>query len=253
MRKNSLWLLLLAILLIATMWLPTQGNRITLEQILATPQLSSDWLDWLGYDELGRSVSARLLEGLQTAMVIAITVVLLSMLLGVSVGIVAGFIGGWVDALILRIIDMFLAFPGLLLAILFSALLGPGLSNLVFALAVVGWVGFARITRAQVLSLRTQDYIIAAQAQGVSSLRIMVRYLLPMLTSVILVEATFAFAAAILAEAGLSFLGLGIQPPDASWGQMVRIGAQYMLVAPHLVIAPGAAIWLSVLLINLAG
>lgn len=228
-------------------------NQIHLTMILEVPDFTGSWSGWLGYDELGRSVLERLLAALEPAFTIAIFVVSISMLLGVSIGLSSGFIGGWFDVVVVRIIDMFLAFPGLLLAILLSALLGPSLINVVIALSVVGWVGFARISRSQAMSLRDREFILAAKSQGIINQQIVLRHLLPLIFSPILVEATFAFAAAILAEAGLSFLGLGIQPPDPSWGQMIRTGAQYMLVAPHLVLVPGIALWLSILLINTAG
>ena len=264
------WLLLVVMILAFFTALSTavseDGNLIVLPMILQPPAWSigdvsvvTDGLDlpfwhaWLGYDELGRSVSVRLLIGLQTASSIAVVVVFISMLIGTTIGVLAGYLGGWLDVICMRTIDVFLAFPGLLLAILLSALLGPGIENIIIALSLVGWVGFARISRSQVLSLRSRDFISAAQSQGVGTMVILWRHIIPMVLSVILVEATFAFAAAILAEAGLSFLGLGVQPPDPSWGQMIRTGAQYLLVAPHLVMAPGVMLWFSVLAISVVG
>jgi len=230
-------------------WLPLAPDRIDLPRILADPGAA----DWLGTDDLGRPVLDRLLVGARTSFVVAIGVVLVSALVGTAVGAAAGFIGGWPDLVIVRIIDVFLAFPGILLAIALAGLLGPGLGNVVIALVAVGWVGYARLARAQVLSLRARDHVLAARALGVRGPRILVRHLLPLTLAPLLIEATFGIAAVVIAEAGLSFLGLGVQPPASSWGTMIRDGVAYMLVAPHLVLAPGVAIMLVVLAVNLVG
>jgi peptide/nickel transport system permease protein len=154
---------------------------------------------------------------------------------------------------IVQVIDIFLAFPGILLAIALAGLLGPGIDNVVMALAVVGWVGYARLSRAQVLSLKHREHVMAAESLGSARVRIMIRHLLPLMAAPLIIEATFGVAAVVIAEAGLSFLGLGVQPPGASWGAMIRDGTRYMLVAPHLVLAPGAAICAVVLSVNLLG
>jgi peptide/nickel transport system permease protein len=230
-------------------WLPLAPDRIDLPRILADPGAAA----WLGTDDLGRPVLDRLLVGARTSFVVAVGVVLVSALVGTAIGATAGFIGGWPDLVIVRIIDVFLAFPGILLAIALAGLLGPGLGNVVIALVAVGWVGYARLARAQVLSLRTRDHVLAARALGVRGPRILVRHLLPLTLAPLLIEATFGIAAVVIAEAGLSFLGLGVQPPASSWGTMIRDGVAYMLVAPHLVLAPGVAIMLVVLAVNLVG
>ena len=155
--------------------------------------------------------------------------------------------------MIVRIVDIFLAFPGILLAIALAGILGPGIENVVIALAAVGWVGFARLARAQTLSLKNREHIQAAIALGCRLPRIVLRHLLPLLAAPLIVEATFGVAGAVIAEAGLSFLGLGVQPPAASWGSIIRDGTRYLLVAPHLVIAPGVALMLVVLSVNLLG
>lgn len=229
--------------------LPLEPDRIDLARILAPPGAGA----LLGSDDLGRSVLDRLLVGARTSLVVGVGVVLLSALVGVMVGGIAGLAGGWADLAIVRVIDVFLAFPGILLAIALAGLLGPGLGNVVIALSVVGWVGYARLTRAQVLSLRTREHVLAARALGVGAPRILIRHLLPLTLAPLIVEATFGVAAIVVAEAGLSFLGLGVQPPQASWGSMIRDGVAYMLVAPHLVLAPGVALMLVVLAVNLAG
>jgi len=230
-------------------WLPLAPDRIDLPRILADPGAAA----WLGTDDLGRPVFDRLLVGARTSFVVAVGVVLVSALVGTAIGATAGFIGGWPDLVIVRIIDVFLAFPGILLAIALAGLLGPGLGNVVIALVAVGWVGYARLARAQVLSLRSRDHVLAARALGVRGRRILVRHLLPLTLAPLLIEATFGIAAVVIAEAGLSFLGLGVQPPASSWGTMIRDGVAYMLVAPHLVLAPGVAIMLVVLAVNLVG
>lgn len=208
---------------------------------------------WLGTDELGRPVLDRLVAGARLSFLVAVGVVTASALAGTLLGAVAAYVGGWADAVLSRVVDVFLAFPGILLAIALSAVLGPGTGNLVIALSLAGWVGYARLARAQVLSLKQRDHVSAAVALGADRWRIVTRHLVPLIIAPLLVEATFGIAAVIVAEAGLSFLGLGAQPPTASWGSMIREGSRYMLVAPHLVMAPGIAVMLVVLAVNLGG
>lgn len=229
--------------------LPLAPNQIALPQILEGPSAAFP----MGTDDLGRPVLDRLIVGARTSFLVAIGVVSLSLVVGVLIGGTAGYLGGWVDLVLMRLIDVFLAFPGILLAIALAGMLGPGLGNLVVALAAVGWVGYARLTRAQVLSLRERDHVLAARALAVTAPRLLVRHLLPLAAAPLIVEATFGIASVIVAEAGLSFLGLGIQPPAASWGSMIRDGVAFMLVAPHLVLAPGLALLCVVLAVNLAG
>lgn len=240
---------LMLLLVMVGPWLPLQPELIQLDQILRTPGSGF----WLGGDELGRSIAERLLVGARLSLLVAVLVVSLSALVGISVGLVAGYIGGRVDQIIMRLIDVVLAFPGLLLAIALAGMLGPGIDNLVLALIAVGWVGFARLTRAQVLSLRESEHVLAARSLGSSPVYIALRHLLPLAYAPLVIEATFGIAGAILAEASLSFLGLGIQPPAPSWGSMIRDGSRYMLVAPHYVLAPGGALLLVVLTVNLLG
>jgi len=237
-------------LLAISVWiLPLTPNLIHLEHILTPPGPGA----WLGYDDLGRDIGERLLVGARTSFLVAVWVVSLSALLGTAVGTVSAYWGGLWDRVIVQVIDIFLAFPGILLAIALAGLLGPGIDNVVMALAVVGWVGYARLSRAQVLSLKHREHVMAAESLGSSKLRIMTRHLLPLMAAPLIIEATFGVAAVVIAEAGLSFLGLGVQPPGASWGAMIRDGTRYMLVAPHLVLAPGAAICAVVLSVNLLG
>jgi peptide/nickel transport system permease protein len=230
-------------------FLPLTPNLIHLEQILVPPEADA----LLGHDDLGRHIGERLLIGARTSFLVAFWVVLLSAILGTCIGTLSGYRGGTWDRVIVQVIDIFLAFPGILLAIALAGLLGPGIGNVVLALAAVGWVGYARLARAQVLSLRQREHVMAAEALGTGKLRIMTRHLLPLMAAPLIIEATFGVAAVVIAEAGLSFLGLGVQPPDASWGAMIRDGTRYMLVAPHMVLAPGVAIFAVVLSVNLLG
>lgn len=227
----------------------TPPNAVDLPHVLSGPGADA----WLGYDDLGRPVLARLTVGGRTSFLVALAVVILSLGVGALVGTLSAWLGGFWDHFVVRVIDIFLAFPGMLLAIALAGILGPGIENVVLALAAVGWVGFARLARAQALSLKGREHVQAALALGARTPRIVARHLLPLLAAPLIVEATFGVAAAVIAEAGLSFLGLGVQPPGASWGSMIRDGTRYMLVAPHLVLAPGVALALVVLSVNLLG
>jgi peptide/nickel transport system permease protein len=229
--------------------LELEPNDVNLDAILAPP---GD-LSLLGNDDLGRPVLDRLLVGARTSLLVGLGVVAISATLGTLIGALAGYAGGTTDLILTRVMDVFLAFPGILLAIALAGALGPGIGNLILALVVVGWVGYARLARAQVLGLAQRDHVVAARALGQGPASILVRHLIPLALAPLLVEATFGVSATVVAEAGLSFLGLGVQPPDASWGTLVRDGVSYLLVAPHLVVAPGLAIFLVVLSMNLLG
>ena len=226
-----------------------QPNAIALERILAAP----DGQAWLGNDDLGRDISSRLLAGAQVSLFVAIAVTSITLTFGTLLGLAAGYFGGWVDRLLMHITDVFLAFPGILLAITFAAVLGPGLNNLVLALCLTAWVGYARLTRAQALSLRNRQHVLAAESMGATVPRIMGRHMLPLLAAPLMVEATYSIAGLVIAEASLSFLGLGIQAPHASWGAMLRDGVRYLLVAPHYVLAVGISLMSLVLAINVMG
>jgi len=227
----------------------SEANQIHLDNILLAPNVHQ----WLGSDDLGRSLAARLLVGARISLLVSITVVSLSLTLGVLIGLASAYIGGIVDALLLMVMDIVLAFPGLLLAIALAGLMGPGIENVVWALCLVSWVGFARLTRAQALSIKTRDHVSAAKAIGLDGWRTAFRHVLPFCLAPIIVEASFGVAAVIVAEAGLSFLGLGVQAPDASWGNIIRDGARYLLVAPHMVVLPGLLLLLVVLALNRIG
>jgi peptide/nickel transport system permease protein len=208
---------------------------------------------WLGQDGLGRDVLARVALGARVSFAVAATVVLLSLVVGVAVGSLAGFAGGWIDLVIARVIDVVLAFPGLLLAIALAAVRGPGIGNVVLALSALGWTGYARLTRGEVARLRHATFVEAAEALGASPFAVAVRHVLPRVAPALLVQATFGVSGAIVAEASLSFLGLGVPPPTPSWGAMLDEGRQFLLVAPHLVLVPGAALAATVLGLQLLG
>jgi peptide/nickel transport system permease protein len=191
--------------------------------------------------------------GARISMVVGSATVTISLAIGALLGLVAGYYGGIVEESIMRIVDVLLAFPGILFAIALTAILGPSLRNVILALCCMGWVGYARIVRAQVLSVRESEYIQAARCLGASDVRIFARHILPNIMAPIIVEATFGMAGAILGEAGLSFLGLGTQPPTPSWGTMLNEGRQFLLVAPHMTLAPGIAIVVVILGLNFLG
>lgn len=224
-------------------------NTIDLQVILQAPTAQH----WFGADDLGRDIFARVLSGVEVSFLVALIVTVVTMTIGVLVGLLSGFYGGRVDAVLMQVTDIFLAFPGILLAIAFAAVLGPGLSNLIIALCLTGWVSYARLTRGQTLSLRHRQHVQAAESLGAGVPRLLFRHILPLLTSVLVVEATYSMASVMIAEASLSFLGLGIQAPDASWGAMLRDAVRYMLIAPHYVLIVGGCLMSLILAINLGG
>ncbi len=234
---------------LAAPFLGLAPNRIELGEILSPPGVHA----WLGHDDLGRDILARLLAGAGVSLTVAAVVTAVTMTVGTALGLLAGYFGGWSDRLLMRVTDVFLAFPGILLAIAFAAVLGPGLDNLIMALCLTSWVGYARLTRAQALSLRDRQHVLAAQSLGASTMRILLRHMLPLLAAPLLVEVTFSVAGLVIAEASLSFLGLGIQAPEASWGSMLRDGVRYLLVAPHYVLAVGLSLMSLVLAVNVLG
>ena len=210
-------------------------------------------LHWLGLDELGRDILARVMSGARISLFVGLVVVSVSASIGAAMGALAGYYGGIIDEAISRVIDILLAFPGLLLAIALVAVLGPSLTNVVIALSLIGWVGYARVARAQVLQAREFEYVVAARAIGAATPRILIRHVLPAALPALTVQATLGMGGAILSEAALSFLGLGVQPPTPSWGAMLNYGRVHVLDAPHLTVFPGLAIAIVVLGLNLLG
>jgi peptide/nickel transport system permease protein len=233
----------------AALVVPLRPDEVDLARILLPPGEGS----WFGYDDLGRPLWDRVVVGARYSFFVAFFVVLISACAGTLIGAASAYLGGWVDHVTTRIIDIFLAFPGILLAIALAGVLGAGINNVVIALVTVGWVGFARLARAQVLSLKDREHVQAAVALGAGRARIVLRHLLPLITAPLIIEATFGVAGVVIAEAGLSFLGLGIQPPTPSWGSMIRDSSRYMLVSPHMVLVPGIALMLVVLAVNMLG
>ncbi len=247
------FVVMLAAVLAVLMGVPSLSGidpaQINLHALMQAP--SAEF--WLGTDELGRDMLTRLGLGMRLSVFVGLSVVFVCACIGTAVGIISGYCGGWVDSLLMRITDVFLSFPGIVMAIAFAALAGPGVENVIFALCLMGWVGFARLARAQTLSLRNEEFIHAAALSGVGFLRILTVYILPNIAAPLIVEVSFSMAGAMLAEAGLSFLGIGVQAPNPSLGAMLREGARYMLVAPHMVMVPGFTLMALVLMMNALG
>jgi peptide/nickel transport system permease protein len=232
-------------------WLaPDDPNRLNLDARMALPSLSHP----CGSDELGRDILSRILFGARISLLVAVSVVGLSLATGLVVGATAGFYGGLADTILnVYLSNAFLALPGILVAIAFVAFLGPGLLNLILALALSGWVAYARLVRAQVMSVRQREFVEAARALGASDLRILTRHILPNILQPIIVQAAVGMASAVLAEATLSFLGLGIPAPAASWGSMLNDARSHLFDSPHLVLFPALAVMLAVLSFNFIG
>ena len=209
---------------------------------------------WFGADELGRDIFSRTIYGARISMLVGSCVVAASLGIGLIVGSIAGYYGGRVDRVVnVVVMNAFLSFPGILLAIAFVAFLGPGIFNLILALSIGGWVGYARLVRAQVLAVKEREFVEAARALGAGDLRIVVRHILPNIIQPVIVQAAIGMAGAVLAEATMSFLGLGVPPPTASWGSMLNDGRSHLFDAPHLVLFPAAAVMLAVLSFNFIG
>ncbi|MGP0578181.1 nickel transporter permease [Paenibacillus peoriae] len=254
-RLSNTWIVSLSILLILAAitvvpFLAPQdpyriqmGNRI--QSISAT--------HWLGTDHLGRDVLSRVIAGLRTTVGTSLLILAVSLVVGVPLGLLSGFIGGWMDRVFKRVVDAFMTLPDYIFAIVLSGLLGPGLVNLIFSVTAVKWVGYARLVRSTVLAEKQKDYISLSILAGTSSLRIVMRHILPHAIGNVLVLATLDIGKIILMIASLSFLGLGPQPPIPEWGTMLNEGRAYFQMAPHLMLVPGIAVVLTVLLANVLG
>ena len=229
---------------------PQDPAHIDLAARLAGPSR----VHWCGTDELGRDIFSRLIFGARISMLVGSSVVAGALVLGLIVGSVAGYYGGRIDRFVnVVVMNAFLSFPGILIAIAFVAFRGPGVFNLILALSLGGWVGYARLVRAQVLAVREREFVEAARALGASDWRIITRHIWPNIIQPVIVQAAVGMAGAVLAEATMSFLGLGVPPPTASWGSMLNDGRAHLFDAPHLVLFPAAAVMLAVLSFNFIG
>ncbi len=225
---------------------PVATNWLTVRKAPST-------LHWFGTDEIGRDVLARVIWGARASLLAGVVSVAIAVSVGLPVGMISGYLGGWVDGLLMRIVDAMLACPFLILAIALAAFLGPSLTNAMIAIGITATPIIVRLTRAQVLAVKVEDYIEAARAVGNPHLRIVLRHIFPNIVPPILVQATLAIAAAIIAEASLSFLGLGQQPPAPSWGSMLNVAKNYIGHAPWMAVWPGLSIFVVVLGFNLLG
>jgi peptide/nickel transport system permease protein len=253
------WLATIGVVLVAIFvvfalfapWIaPQDPAHLELASRLAPPSAAH----WCGTDELGRDILSRLIYGARISMLVGSSVVVGALFLGLVIGSVAGYYGGKVDRFVnVILMNAFLSFPGILIAISFVAFRGPGVFNLILALSLGGWVGYARLVRAQVLAAREREYVEAARALGASDCRIVTRHILPNIIQPVIVQAAIGMAGAVLAEATMSFLGLGVPPPTASWGSMLNDGRAHLFDAPHLVLFPAAAVMLAVLSFNFIG
>ena len=257
MRRNPLAMSGVVIIVVFTLfavfapWIATRDPAwIDLPARLAGPSQAH----WFGTDELGRDMLSRIIYGSRISMLVGSSVVAGSLALGIIIGSLAGYYGGRFDRFInVVVMNAFLSFPGILLAIAFVAFLGPGLFNLILALIIGGWVGYARLVRAQVLAAREREYVESARALGAGDLHIIIRHILPNIVQPVIVQAAIGMAGAVLAEATMSFLGLGVPPPVASWGTMLNDGRSHLFDAPHLVLFPAGAVMLAVLAFNFIG
>jgi peptide/nickel transport system permease protein len=240
--------LLLFVALAPFLWLQPY-QTIDLGKRLLPPSAAH----WFGTDELGRDVFSRLLHGGRISFLVSLIVVTVSFLTGVILGSVAAFSSRVIDESIMRLADVLLAFPGLLLAIALMAVLGPSLQNVILALIVIGWIPYARLARALVLKFRELDFVNASRNLGATSKRIWLQHVFPNMLPTLFVQVSFSFAGMILAESSLSFLGLGVQPPEPSWGNMLSDAKNHLMDAPYLTVFPGLAIFVSVLTFNLLG
>ena len=241
---------LVALALFASWIAPQDPAHIDLPARLMGPSAAH----WFGSDELGRDILSRIIYGARISMLVGTCVVATSLTLGLILGSIAGYYGGFLDRFLnVVVMNAFMSFPGILLAIAFVAFLGPGLFNVVLALSIGGWVGYARLVRAQVLAVKEREFVEAARALGASDLRIIVRHILPNIIQPVIVQAAIGMAGAILAEATMSFLGLGVPPPTATWGSMLNDGRSHLFDAPHLVVFPAVAVMLAVLSFNFVG
>src|SRR6266852_4288060 len=242
------------ILVVAALLAPWIAPAAPAAQNLPARLESPSRAHWMGTDELGRDILSRTLYGARISLLVSVCVVCGCGFIGLTMGMVAGYAGGWFDQFVnLLLINAFLSFPGILLAIAFAAFLGPGIGKVILALVITGWAGYARLARAQVLKVKEMEFVLAARSLGASAPRILLRHLLPNILQPVLIQATIGMASAILAESTLSFLGLGVLSPVPSWGAMLNDARSHLFDAPHMVVFPALAVMTAVLAFNLLG
>lgn len=244
--------ILVALLVVAVFgpWItPQDPNQISYDAMAQGPSASHPF----GTDSIGRDLLSRMIVGSRVSLLVGMLAVLVAVAIGVPLGLAIGYVGGWIDEIVSRIIDVFLAFPGFLLAIAIVAILGPGARNVIIALGLTAWTEFCRVTRGETIAKRELDYVEAAHASGIRPRRLLFVHLMPNVIPPLIVLATLRVGTAIIYEAGLSFLGLGVQPPDASWGTILSDGRTFLHQAPHIMTIAGLAIMVTVLAINLVG
>ena len=253
-RKSAmLGLVVICVLVLLAIFAPLIAPYDPAQQSWTAVRKPPSWAHWFGTDESGRDLLSRVIFGARASLLAGVVSISIALTAGVPIGLLAGYRGGWLDALISRITDAMLACPNLILAIALAAFLGPSLTNAMIAIGVTATPVFVRLTRGQVLAVKVEDYVEAARAVGNPAWRIAVRHILPNILPALLVQATLAIAAAIIAEASLSFLGLGQQPPAPSWGSMLNTAQRFLTNAPWMAVWPGLAIFLSALSLNLLG
>ncbi|MCU5771437.1 ABC transporter permease [Erwiniaceae bacterium BAC15a-03b] len=246
-------LLVLLVVLAAALFAPWLSTHDIFNQDLTNRLQPPTAQHWLGTDELGRDIYSRLLHGARITLYIAALTAVIITPLGLIIGTTAGYLGGWVDTVLMRLVDIFLAFPSLILALAFVAALGPGIDNAIIAISLSSWPPIARLARAETLSIRKMDYIAAVRLQGASSWHIILRHIMPMCLPSVVVRVTLNMAAIILTAAGLGFLGLGAQAPSPEWGAMLASGREFMLNNGWIAAIPGLAILFTSLAFNLLG
>lgn len=244
---------IMAIFILTAIFAPLLAPYDPIAQTLTLRRQAPSLAHPLGMDDLGRDILSRIIFGTRLSLQVGVLSVSLAIVVGMLIGAISGYVGGWVDTLVMRFMDIMLAFPALLLAIAIVTILGPGLLNMLYAIGIVSIPAYARIVRASVLGVKQQDYVLAARSLGVKQFRILVRHILPNCLTPLIVQGTLGIGTAILDAAGLSFLGLGAQPPDPEWGAMLGQGRYAVFTAPHIVVFPGIAIMLTVLGFNLLG
>ncbi|MDR6288134.1 peptide/nickel transport system permease protein [Inquilinus ginsengisoli] len=248
-----LGLVILLVILVLAVFAPLIATHDIYAQDLSTRLRPPSAAHFLGTDELGRDVFSRIVFGARITLYIAVLTALIVAPIGLLIGTTSGYLGGWVDMVLMRVVDIFLAFPSLVLALAFVAALGPGIQNAIIAISLAAWPPIARLARAETLSIRSSDYIAAVRLQGASSLRIILSHVVPMCLPSVVVRITLNMAAIILTAAGLGFLGLGAQPPSPEWGAMLSSGREFVLTSWWIAAIPGCAILLTSLAFNLFG